>query len=744
MYLNVPETTSSKRKTVSFSFKHNENAKGQAVTLLEHKDFSSSSSSVNSAKEGPVSKPRFQHIDTDTSAEVSAKSKRPKRPWLACCRRKAKDGDFDKDSVSTKASSIVTFGPDDEIIGRLQQAVNEIGHTHRPQFSIETEVEKWHAFIQKEQKVYDDFAVPKFKYKWFRKNRYLREKKHPLYATRYENKRKTESRLEYFKLGVNIDERVDITGDETRFKHKDMFDHSTYSDHWKTDSHILFATMALICSANSFIRFPMACYANGGFTFFLTYCFMVSTIGQPLLFFEMAIGQYSLQGPTGFGKLHPYAKGLPYAAAFMCVVFGTAKSVMLAYCMLYPLISMIASVGKCDSFWNSYAKCIPYVTFEQTSQAEWDLRRRQPHRKTVFSTELFFREAVLSSDWETKVPFRSFHWKLVVAYCLVCCIAYIPIHYNLTGKTMKLWTEAFDLMLGTLGIGYGYHWSISGRTPFIYTNTYKDSWIICGCSMVFGMIGSLVMFLETGIVGQYTGDASHFHVFEERLGISFVSYSGALLKLGSNTSILVSVFFLIFVIYGMWSQIITADIILRWIEHGHIIRGKMQRIVKRKASSVFIVVGVQLAILSPYIFNEAASVLDAENVFGGSFAAYTVVLAELVTVVYLYGFTRFQVDLEIIMKQPLPVLFQIQIRYVVFPAIAIFMIPMIVNVYAFPSIYADRNSIGWMFYIGVAQNLTPLAILCTFATLGLLADRNQSESGDQVWVLQCTTLTKNV
>ncbi|ODN04698.1 Sodium-dependent serotonin transporter [Orchesella cincta] len=657
---------------------------------------------------------------------------------------------------------------EDEMIARLQLAVNDM-HLHRPQSSIETEVEMWHATLEKEQKAYDESGAPKFKYKWFRKNRYLMVKNHPLYGTRYENHRKSESRLEYFKLGVNIDERFVIMGDEIRFKHFDIYDHTSYSDHWKTDSHTLFATMALICSANSFIRFPMACYANGG-----------STIGQPLLYFEMAIGQYSLNGPNGFGKLHPYAKGIPYAAAFMCIVFGTAKSVMLAYCMLYPLISLTASTGKCDSIWNRYSNCISYENFEETPEKIWAHRRKDTKSKSVFSTELFFREAVLNSDWETKIPFRNLHWKLVIAYCLVCAIAYIPIHYNLTGRTMKkwlryclilpimvsivflhqsfgrggiyqaaeyflsidtqhvsalsLWSESFDLMLGTLGIGYGYHWSISGRTPFSYRNTYKDSWIICGCSMLFGMIGSLVMFLETGIVGELTGDTSHFHVFEERLGISFVCYSGALLKLGRNTSIFVSLFFFVFIIYGMWSQIITADIILRWIEHGHIIRGKVHRVVERKTSSIFIVIGVQLAIISPtkLVFprKEAASVLDAENIFGGSFAAYTVVLAELVTVVYLYGFARFLVDLEIMIKRPLPVLFQIQIRYVVFPAIGIFIVPMIINVYAVPSIYADRNAIGWIFYVGVAENIAPITILVTFGILGVLAERNQS--GNQV------------
>ncbi len=72
------------------------------------------------------------------------------------------------------------------------------------------------------------------------------------------------------------------------------------------------------------------------------------------------------------------------------------------------------------------------------------------------------------------------------------------------------------MVLSTLGIGYGFHWFISGNIAIDYRSTYVISWKICGCAALFGLLSSLVLFCEIGIVGELTGDSSHYHVFYER------------------------------------------------------------------------------------------------------------------------------------------------------------------------------------------------------------------------------------
>lgn len=72
------------------------------------------------------------------------------------------------------------------------------------------------------------------------------------------------------------------------------------------------------------------------------------------------------------------------------------------------------------------------------------------------------------------------------------------------------------MVLSTLGIGFGFHWSISGNVSIDYSETYRMSWRMCGYAALFGLVSSLVLFCEIGIVGDISGDTSHYHVFYER------------------------------------------------------------------------------------------------------------------------------------------------------------------------------------------------------------------------------------
>ncbi len=175
---------------------------------------------------------------------------------------------------------------------------------------------------------------------------------------------------------------------------------------------------------------------------------MIAGVGQPLLYFEMVLGQYSLHGPSGFAKLHPLAKGLPYAIAYVCIVFGSSRSVYLAYSMLYSVISVVASPGRCG-FWTEGMKCLAYEMLER----EQGLIRRErgmaekiteyngtrpEELVSIFSVELYFREVMLDSNWVTGKELTFVHWKLLAAYFLVCVAALVPMHYNITGRMMKV------------------------------------------------------------------------------------------------------------------------------------------------------------------------------------------------------------------------------------------------------------------------------------------------------------------
>ena len=58
------------------------------------------------------------------------------------------------------------------------------------------------------------------------------------------------------------------------------------------------------------VRFPYLAYKSGGGAFLIPYLVMLLLCGIPLLYMELAVGQYTRRGPIGaLGKICPILKG---------------------------------------------------------------------------------------------------------------------------------------------------------------------------------------------------------------------------------------------------------------------------------------------------------------------------------------------------------------------------------------------------------------------------------------------------
>lgn len=57
-------------------------------------------------------------------------------------------------------------------------------------------------------------------------------------------------------------------------------------------------------------RFPFTAYENGGGAFLIPYIIILTVIGRPLYYMEMALGQFSNKGNIKFyTSLSPFLKG---------------------------------------------------------------------------------------------------------------------------------------------------------------------------------------------------------------------------------------------------------------------------------------------------------------------------------------------------------------------------------------------------------------------------------------------------
>ena len=85
---------------------------------------------------------------------------------------------------------------------------------------------------------------------------------------------------------------------------------------WGSTVSFILACIGYAVGLGNIWRFPYLAYKSGGGAFLVPYFVMLLLCGIPLLYMELAVGQYTRRGPIGaLGKLCPILKGESFVIA---------------------------------------------------------------------------------------------------------------------------------------------------------------------------------------------------------------------------------------------------------------------------------------------------------------------------------------------------------------------------------------------------------------------------------------------
>ncbi|KAK6037673.1 hypothetical protein COOONC_24822, partial [Cooperia oncophora] len=68
--------------------------------------------------------------------------------------------------------------------------------------------------------------------------------------------------------------------------------------HWSNEVEFLLAVVGLTVGLGSVWRFPSLAYNNGGSAFLIPFLICAVLVGQPMMYLEMIVGQYTHTGPS--------------------------------------------------------------------------------------------------------------------------------------------------------------------------------------------------------------------------------------------------------------------------------------------------------------------------------------------------------------------------------------------------------------------------------------------------------------
>jgi SNF family Na+-dependent transporter len=187
-------------------------------------------------------------------------------------------------------------------------------------------------------------------------------------------------------------------------------------DGWSNQIEFIMCTMGYAVGLGNVWRFPYLVYKNGGGTFLIPYFTSLLFIGLPVFFLELALGQFSGQGPVRlFGRISPIFKGLGWAMLSATIFVSLYYNVIMAWTLFYMIKGFSSELPWSSCTSDSSNHCVENFTNIDTNDSF-----------AVGPSEDFFLHQMLGIDkavhnWDN---FGTLQWKMILclfaAWTIIC------------------------------------------------------------------------------------------------------------------------------------------------------------------------------------------------------------------------------------------------------------------------------------------------------------------------------------
>jgi len=321
----------------------------------------------------------------------------------------------------------------------------------------------------------------------------------------------------------------------------------------------------------NFWRFPYLCFQWGGATFFIPYFVCLLTIGLPVTFMELSLGQKFQRGDIGvFRGIHPRLSGIGLASILASFSITAYYNIIIGWSLIYLVMSFISPLpwsvqnGTIDiATGNLYKDCKElYITEEVfykdiVKTIKDDCQNLDTTHsivdESIFGWEVYLAtlavwiivyfiiwKGVNSSSyvvWVT-VPLPVFFIFVMVMNGLTLENADAGIRMYLKGYSAdgtppdigevmsngKMWAQACGQIFFSLGICMGSMTSYSSFNPVdkpIIGDGFKIAFINSGISFMAG-------FAVFSVVGYLIGQGSPVGDKTASIGLAFIAYPAAI------------------------------------------------------------------------------------------------------------------------------------------------------------------------------------------------------------------------
>lgn len=446
---------------------------------------------------------------------------------------------------------------------------------------------------------------------------------------------------------------------------------------WSNKIQFVLACVGYSVGLGSVWRFPYLCYKSGGGVFLIPYVIIMVICGVPLLYLELAVGQFTGRGPIGaLGQLCPLFKGAGLASVVISFLMSTYYSVIIAYAIYYFFTAFkpILPWEECSSLWNLSDCWIPAKLNQNIT--------RSPNSRTP--AELFFDRKVLQISKGIEFV-DSVRWELVA--CLLCAwflvyfaiwksikssakvryvtatlpfiliIAFLIKSLTLEGANKgmqyffrprlellgqaQVWVNAAAQTFNSMGIAFGSMISFASYNRFS-NNILHDTLAVSFVNAVTSLLVGIFAFATIGNIATEQ-NTSVENVIADGPGLIFYVYPQMMAKMPA-ARIWTALFFFMLLCLGLNSQFAIVEVVVTSIQDGFPAMIKKRLLCHEMLVLVVCVVSFLCGL--PNVTNGGIYFFQLIDHYAASISIMYLAFFEIIAVAWVYGVRRISKNVE--------------------------------------------------------------------------------------------------
>ncbi|XP_030831792.1 sodium-dependent noradrenaline transporter-like isoform X2 [Strongylocentrotus purpuratus] len=483
---------------------------------------------------------------------------------------------------------------------------------------------------------------------------------------------------------MEMDDRTMVSDrDEYEKNNDDDSEEEEERETWGTKVDFLLSVIGFSVDLANVWRFPYLVYRNGGGAFLIPYVLFLLIGGIPMLYMELALGQYNRGGAISVWKICPIFQGVGWAVLVIAWYVGFSYNVVISWSFYYLFASFTGELPwrYCDKEWNTP------LCFDDTMNASYveidgvsvwlNYSTGNAPAKEYFDLEMLRR------DRSTGLfDLAGMSWQLPLCLILVFIILYFSIwkgvktsgkvvwvtatlpYFVLTillirgvtlpgaGKGIRyylypnfallaqptVWIDAAVQIFYSIGAGFGVHIAFASYNKF-NSNVYRDAIFTASINCFTSFFSGFAVFSILGYLSHKTGKEIS-EVATDGPGLVFTVYPEAIATI-PGAPFWSIIFYIMLITLGLDSSFGGTEAIVTGLvdQFPKFFKKRREYLVLAIVVSFFFFTLINVTYGGIYVFH-------LENEYAASTSLLFVVAIEVFAVAWFYGVNRFARDIQ--------------------------------------------------------------------------------------------------